>query len=154
MKQCVGFALALLLVAGGAARASDPVGIYAVLDKVVLEPESGAPERVQLWGWFAFPKSETGFEFKAPERGYLYYTLPPGKEDVCRKEWGELKKSAGTGQCVAFSSRVEKSGHLRKADEKPANPEPYPVAYGVFKIRDSNQVARELHTRSQGKSAP
>jgi len=32
--------LAVLLAVGGAARASDPVGIYAVIERVVLEPSA------------------------------------------------------------------------------------------------------------------
>jgi len=33
--------------------ASGPVGFYAVIEKVVFEPDEKAPERMQLWGAFA-----------------------------------------------------------------------------------------------------
>src|ERR1043165_3395435 len=31
-------------------KASDPVGVYAVIDKVVLEPGETSPQRIQIWG--------------------------------------------------------------------------------------------------------
>ena len=34
-------------------RASDFVGVYAVVEKIVLEPSDAAPQRVQIWGAFA-----------------------------------------------------------------------------------------------------
>ncbi|MBW8895458.1 MAG: hypothetical protein JF613_04655 [Acidobacteria bacterium] len=36
-----------------ALRASDMVGIYGIVEKVVLEPSDAAPQRVQVWGAFA-----------------------------------------------------------------------------------------------------
>ncbi|HWN99480.1 MAG TPA: hypothetical protein VNS63_09445, partial [Blastocatellia bacterium] len=32
---------------------SDWTGVYARVDKVVFEPNAGAPERIQIWGAFA-----------------------------------------------------------------------------------------------------
>ena len=50
-------AMAATLLAGLALAtvpvgASDPVGIYAVVKKVVFEPNETAPERIQIWGAF------------------------------------------------------------------------------------------------------
>ena len=48
-------ALLVLLTAGTfQAFASDPIGIYALVDKVVLEPNEKNPERIQIHGAFAF----------------------------------------------------------------------------------------------------
>jgi hypothetical protein len=44
--------LLAVLVTGAAARASDPVGIYAVIDKVALTPGDDRPEQAQVWGVF------------------------------------------------------------------------------------------------------
>src|SRR2546427_12470263 len=33
--------------------ASGPVGIYAIIEKVIFEPSEQAPERIQIWGAFA-----------------------------------------------------------------------------------------------------
>jgi len=147
MRRTVLVVLALILLGGARVQASYPLGIYAVLDKVVPEPNADAPERVQLWGDFAFPEGQSSFAFKSPVRGYLYYSLVKGKEDLCRREWNELKNAAGTGQCVAFSAREQSQGRLRKAGEEPKLADPYPISYGVFKIRDNNPVARELRSR-------
>ena len=49
------FGRALLIgVAGlGLLHASDFTGVYAWIDKVVLEPNSDSPERIQVWGVFS-----------------------------------------------------------------------------------------------------
>src|SRR6266496_3444898 len=88
------FALSLLTLRAEAY--SDFIGIFARIDKVVFEPASGAPERIQIWGAFALAGTEGGSVYKPAERGYLYFSLKAGKEDVCRKEWADLKSIAGT----------------------------------------------------------
>src|SRR6266550_6236515 len=37
------------------------------------------------------------------ERGYLYFKIAPGKEEITRKEWADLKAVAGTGQGIGFA---------------------------------------------------
>jgi hypothetical protein len=137
-SACV-LALAAALAAGGAARASDPIGGYLIVDKVVLEP-SDAPTTIQIWGSFALYKEPGGRAYGDPVRGYLYYKAPSGKEDVCRKEWADLKKAAGTGQVIGFGSSYELKalGKVRKASEKPASPDPYPVANGLTRVPDDH----------------
>src|SRR3989442_8322252 len=78
---------ALFTLPGTSARAhpalSDFVGVYALIDRVVLEPNDTAPERVQVWGAFALANTEDRNTYESPRRGYFYYSLQPGKEDVC-----------------------------------------------------------------------
>ena len=126
--------LVLLGVAGLTARASDPVGIYALVDKVILEPGEKSPERIQIWGAFAIAKG-AGDTYESARRGYLYFKLKPGDENVCKKEWADLKAVAGTRQCVAFGSRYADKGRVRKTEEKAENPEGYPVAFGLTKVK-------------------
>jgi len=76
---------ALLAGAGSVARASDPNGIYAFVDRVVFEPSDAKPERIQVWGGFALAKAGNKFEYGAAERGYLYFKLRAGEEEVCQK---------------------------------------------------------------------
>jgi hypothetical protein len=126
------------LVAGSAARASDPIGAYTVVDKVVLEP-ADAPTAIQIWGSFALATEQRGSTYGEPVRGYMYYKAPSGKEDVCRKEWNDLKKAAGTEQVIGFGSRYERSaiGKVRKANEKPESPDNYPLGNGLTKVEDN-----------------
>ena len=48
-----------LLVAGASMvltvglQASDMVGVYGVVEKVVVEPADGPAQRIQIWGAFA-----------------------------------------------------------------------------------------------------
>jgi len=114
--------------------ASDFVGVYAVVEKVVLEPSDTAPERVQIWGAFALSDQKPGSNYGPAQRGYLYYTCPSGKEAVCRKEWEDLKAVAGKGIGVGFGMRYKPTGQVRKADEKPAAPDVYPIERGVVRL--------------------
>jgi hypothetical protein len=114
---------------------SDWVGVYASIDKVVFEPNDSAPERIQIWGAFALAVNENRNDYQPAKRGYLYYALKPGKEEVCRKEWADLKRIAGSESIIGFGVRNEPV-RLRKSDEKPANPDFYPVGMGLVKIYD------------------
>jgi hypothetical protein len=134
----------LLLALAPAARASDPTGIYAVVDKVILEPSTGSAERIQVWGVFALSQGKGGDEYSPPSRGYLYFTVVKGKEDVCRKEWADLKKLAGTKQCVAFGSRYERKGGIRQRTDPTKDPDRYPLGFGLTKVPADNEMAKKL----------
>lgn len=128
------FALSLLSIKTNAY--SDWIGIYARIDKVVLEPNDTAPERIQIWGAFAFASKQDRNSYDPAKRGYLYYSLRPGKEDVCRKEWSDFKAIAGTGQVIGFGGRDLQPSRLRKAEDKVSDPDVYPVGWGLIKMSD------------------
>lgn len=115
-------------------RASDMVGVYGVIEKVVLEPADGAPQRIQVWGAFALSDQKSGSTYGPAQRGYLYYTCPQGQETICRKEWADLKAVAGKDTGVGFGARYKETGRVRKADEKPASPDVYPIQWGVMRL--------------------
>jgi hypothetical protein len=112
---------------------SDPVGVYAVIDKVVLEPKEGKPERIQIWGSFCLAKARQGDEYERPARGYLYYSIDPQKLEDCRAEWSDLGSVAAKGQGIAFGTRYAPVGRLRLANEKPKEPDAYKLGWGVQK---------------------
>ena len=114
-------------------EASDWTGVYARVDKVVFEPNAAAPERIQVWGAFALATKGSRNDYDPAQRGYLYYSLKPGREEVCRKEWEDLKAVAGTGQIIGFGGRNQPA-RLRKAADKPDDPDVYPLDHGVSKI--------------------
>lgn len=118
-----------------ALRASDPMGLYAVVQKVVLEPSDSEPLRIQIWGAIAISDGERGGDgYRAPQTGYLYYSCPQGAERTCRNEWADLKSVAGTGTGVGFGGRYLEAGRVRKATEKPEKPDPYPIKMGVTRM--------------------
>src|SRR4051812_41932395 len=107
MNRFVGaLALAAALLAVGVARASGPIGGFLIIDKVVLAPPD-APTTIQIWGGIALAVRDGGKEYGTPRRGYLYYKIPPGGEALCRREWNDLKKAAGTGGVIGFGSNHE-----------------------------------------------
>jgi hypothetical protein len=126
--------IAAALAAGGAARASYPVAGYLIVDRVDLIP-SLSPTTIQIWGSFVLAKDSRRSSYAAPVRGCLYYKAPAGKEDLCRKEWNDLKKAAGTGQVIGFGSRDDRTalGKVRKSGQQPEPPDPYPLGGGLVK---------------------
>ena len=117
-----------------AVYASDFTGVYAVVDKVVFEPSDTAPARVQIWGAFAVSDGQKGSNYKPAEKGYLYYACEPGKESICRNEWADIKSVAGKDSGIGLGYRYAPVGRIRKADEKPAAPDVYPIHAGVVKV--------------------
>ena len=99
---------ALVIVASTALLvASGPIGVYGIVEKVVLEPSASAPERIQVWGAFAYADIAVGpAAFSAAKRGYMYFRLPAGATpaaiETIKKEWTDLQSVAGTGQAIAF----------------------------------------------------
>ncbi len=135
-----------VVVLAGTVRASDPVGIYALVQKVVLEPKDDKPERAQVWGVFRFAIKNVGdgVYYAPPVYGRLDYGLAPGKADDTRREWADFKKIAGTGQVVAFASRYGPKGTLHKASEKVDKLDPYPIDNGLNKLELDGAIAKEL----------
>ena len=138
-----------------AARASDPNGIYAFVDRVVFEPSESAPERIQVWGGFAVAKAEDRDSYQAAERGFMYFILRPGDEEVCKKEWADLKSVAGTRQIVTFGSRHEKPlPTVHKLDAKPEHPTTYPKSWGGItktQVRDYAPIKELVKLMEQTK---
>jgi hypothetical protein len=93
------------------ANASGALGIYGIVEKVVLEPDAKAPQRIQVWGAFAYVDGTAGdgLTVSTAKRGYLYFRLPTpadgfaiGLQDAVLKEWADLQRVAGTGQAIGF----------------------------------------------------
>src|ERR1041385_6672353 len=97
-------AIAVISCAPVVAHASDPMGVYAIVEKVTLEPNADKPERVQITDVFSFAKEQRGDNYEAPQRGYLYFKLAD-RPDQARREWNDLKAMAGKHEVVAFGSR-------------------------------------------------
>jgi hypothetical protein len=94
--------ITLSVVSPPATAFSDWIGAYAIIDKVVIEPQFRPhPSGFQLWGDFAIASKTDRNTYQAPERGYLYFTIKDGKEEATRKEWADLKSLAATGRWSA-----------------------------------------------------
>jgi hypothetical protein len=124
---------AVFVLAGASVRASDPIGVFAKIDKVVLEPNDTAPERIQLWGAFCLADEKDRDNYLAPQKGYLYYKLPAEKSEAALKEWNDLKATAGSGAVIGFGSRHSPKAKVRSANDKPENADVYTVAFGLVK---------------------
>ncbi len=115
--------------------ASDPVGLYGLIEKVKFEPSDEKPERVVLWGSFSVAQGERGEQYKLPEKGYLYFSLPEKKPEVALKEWSDLKSIAGQKEVVGFSTRYGEPAKVRKETEQPRDPDPYRTGFGLVRMQ-------------------
>jgi len=152
MTRCK--AAALLALAGLAmapTRTSDPTGVYALIDRVVFEPDSVQPTRVQLWGVFAIAAGVTVREgrvvaidfnaYNAARRGYMYFVMDTAKSRATRAAWNDLNAMAGSGRPIAFGhrwgepalARPEPNGRIRRASEAPTRPDTFPLGIGVVR---------------------
>lgn len=135
-----GLLLAGTVATPASAPISDRMGVYCIVDKVVLEP-SDVPKAAQVHGTCAIADQESWY-FEAPARGYFYFKAPAGRESVALAEWNDLKSVAGTGQAVGFGRRYHPVGRIRPATETPAKPDEYPIHFGVLKF--TGQAAPEV----------
>ena len=146
---------ALIAVAVGSVRASDPVGIYCLINKVVFEPNDTEPTSVQLWGAFsaavrrqpsgalvkpAGAFGDNGDVYGSVQVGYLYYKCAVGTDARCTNEWADLKSLAAKGTVAGFGGRYAVNGRVRPASEAPSSPDAYPLNIGVIPIGQSRSI--------------
>ena len=110
---CVAVAALALPLTADTPEASGSLGIYAIVERVVLEPNEQTPTRVRLHGAFAFVNGgvDRPLGVTTASRGFVRFILPSGIGEeydrsivAIRKEWIDLKAVAGTGQAVGFGS--------------------------------------------------
>jgi hypothetical protein len=145
MRFAILFAAVAAVLVCQSAAASFPCGIYARIDKVELGPDESKPQWVKIHGDFILVK--TSARLSEPERGFMYFSLVPGKEDLCRLEWTDLKAVAKPGafnkNVVAFgSAHAEQNDTLARDGNSPnvhrdgdAAPVPYPLNQGLSRLR-------------------
>jgi hypothetical protein len=133
----IGRALVVLGLCATAARASDPMALYARVDRVVVEPTGDAPQTIQVWGVFALARPDDRNDYLAPVRGYLYFSLKDNSK-AALAEWADLQTVAGTGQIVSLGSRYQLRARVRQADERAERPDPYVVSFGLMKARQDS----------------
>jgi hypothetical protein len=141
-------AAALALATGIVAHASGPIAVYAKVDRVVMEPNEEAPERIQVFGAFAIASASNTNSFGAPVRGYLYYRVPAKLDNAndtdmqtARNEFRDLKAVAGTNQIVAFGGQWMGVPTVRKVDAPPQSPDLFTLNVGIRKISDTATFA-------------
>jgi hypothetical protein len=122
-------------------KASGQIG-YALVDKVVLEPDDSAPERIQVWGVFALSEpsgnpSAPAPRYAAPRPGYLYLKLPPDRPATA---WGGWKPGPGDRQVVKFHTHPNLYLRVRDAAEMPDAPDAFGMS-GPEPVRPDTEYA-------------
>lgn len=148
MKAAKLLLIALILMIGVMElAASGNVSIYAMIEKVVLEPNDQVPERIQIWGAFTLADGGNSAATLTPQRGYLYFSLPPFARNypdvqAALKEWSDLKSVAGTGQAVAFGSLSYIGAFSDELISRPAGMPPYLLVPGRGQPSQSKNIVR------------
>jgi hypothetical protein len=147
-RAFVTLSILLLGVCGTGANGnavSGQAGVYAVVQRVVFEPPTGLPQRIQIWGAFALMErigdGFTSYAYTKPALGYMYFQLPSiRQEDIenTRREWNDLASVAGKKQAVAFGFWNNREGDkmpaVRNAELTPQNPDTYRMDIGLTKL--------------------
>src|SRR5207245_3825295 len=121
--------------------ASGPTAVYALIDKVTLEPNDDRPQRIVIYGVF----STAGNTYSEPQRGYLCFTLPTQNSELALREWSDLKSVAGTRQVVAFGRGWMAKVRVRKSSAEAGNdPDLYTLNFGVKKLNADEPHAKAL----------
>jgi hypothetical protein len=132
-----------IILAMHTAYASGPIAVYAFVDKVEFEPNADKPERMRISGVF-ITAAERSNTYSAPERGYLYFTLPRGNQEMALREWSDLKSIAGTRQVVGFGSSWSAKVRVRKSDEQAGSADEYAMGNGLVKVNSDHPSAKAL----------
>jgi len=121
-------------LAAAALHASDPIAVYARVDRVVFAPGPEAPQTIQIFGVFSLATPGNPNDYRAAARGYLYFKLG-SEEALARREWADLKSVAGTQQIVSFGNRRLLEPRLRRDGQPPEAPDTYTTGMGLTKVR-------------------
>lgn len=140
---CSATAVLAMTLGLGTANASGPIAVYALVDKVTLEPNDDKPERVRVTGVFLVAKGQSD-DYAPPERGYVYFVLPKDKYELVRRECSDLQSIAGTRQVIGLGSSWFAKVRVRKADEAAKSPDDYPIGNGLMKINPDQPRAKAL----------
>ena len=145
MKAIVCSAAAVLVITLGVevVNASGPIAIYALVERVVFEPNADKPQRIRISGVFITAEDRSD-AYSPPQRGYLYFALPNGADELALREWADLKSVAGTRQVVGLGSSWHNNVRLRKPNEEAKSPDDYPMGNGLVKINPGQPRAKAL----------
>jgi hypothetical protein len=135
---------------------SDPVAVYAIVDRVVLTPDTIAPTAIQVHGIFSVSAQEPGDNYAPAARGYLYFSLDQSKASVNRAEWADLRRIAGTKQVVGFGAKYAKPlVRIRCATEPVTAPDMYQTGIVVVKaIFASNTMNAQIASGLRSANVP
>jgi len=120
--------------------ASDPVGVYGIIDRVAVTPAADGSATAQIWGSFVVAVAPPSRSY-APEeaygkvsKGYLLYHVASFKGSTAEAEWNDLRRVAGTGTIVGFGDRWKIAPRVRPSTESPAKPDDYTLNFGVVSL--------------------
>jgi hypothetical protein len=145
------------LVAGAFVPLSDPIGVYAIIDKVVLAPDTLNPTTIEIHGKFALSKGGFGDSYDKALAGFLYYQTDQANVRATHAEWTDLRRVAGTKQIIGFG-RKNVRPVIRCPGSQPTRPaDEYRTGIGLARTIGaifSNSMAAEIEKDLKLGAAP
>lgn len=150
----------------GTAHASDPMGIYSLVEDVAVEPGGeGTPAAIRIYGVHALAyRPQSGSTrgqglYTEPDEGYLYFRCGAADAEACALEWKDLQAAVGDDRCAAYGHRYltdpEPNGRLRSFDEAPEDPDSYPIGQGVVMVSQGDwEICEALRAFAASRGAP
>jgi hypothetical protein len=163
MIRPIALAFCLFLSLGGVAYASQPAGLYVLVEQVELDA-GNEPKWIKILGVFmnepAFdedPRADKSVY--GPVQGWLKFDLPESKPDLARLEWKDF--TTAKGKVVAFGSAYTKwpilglaIKHFVRQDAAQVESKDYPVDHGMYLLRDDSVPAKKLYDFRKANPAP
>ncbi|MCB9786155.1 MAG: hypothetical protein H6744_05605 [Deltaproteobacteria bacterium] len=123
---------------GSEARASFPVGVWAMPDEVVVEGAETKQPSVTIRGFMMVFITKDSGEKEGPYGGYsvprwgdMHYTCPAGMAGVCVMEWQDIAKKIGAEDCIGWGSQDLPPGQLQPIYMDPWTVDDYPIGQGA-----------------------
>lgn len=150
----------------GTAHASDPMGVYSLVEDVAVEPGGeGIPAAIRIYGIHALSyRPQSGSTrgrgiYTEPGEGYLYFRCGAADAEACALEWKDLQAAVGDERCAAYGHRYltdpEPNGRLRGFDEAPEDPDTYPIGQGVVMVSQGDwEICEALRKHAASRGAP
>ena len=123
---CAGWAVTL--------NASDPVGVYAVVEKIVLEPSDAAPQRIQIWGAFSLAEQKTTTTTGRLNAATSITRARRGRTASAGVNGRISSPSPARTRASDSAAGTKSSAGSAKPTRRPPRPTPTPSSWGVVRM--------------------
>jgi hypothetical protein len=161
MRSIALAASCLFLALVGVAHASNPAGLYVLVEDVELDPGK-EPKWIKIRGVFmnepAFDDN-TDKSVYGPVQGWAFFRLPDQQQDLARLEWKDIRSAKGSvvalGSAYALVFHPSVTIHIGKNPQEAQQKQvAYPVGHGMYLLREKSAPAIKLLDFRKSNPAP
>jgi len=120
----------------GIPEARRPLGAVAAVVSVKFEPNEASAKRIRIDGAFSL---WNGASYWPPQRGYMYFECPAGREADCRLQWKRIEAAVKSEHCVGFGWDAP-PGSVRFPETPASDPDTYLLLNGTHRVAAGQSV--------------